>query len=200
MKKLVIATTNPGKVREFRRILSPLGVEVCSAAEAGIDAEVEETGTTFAENARLKAEAVMRLSGLPAIADDSGLCVDALGGAPGVYSARWADGDMARIEKLLYELRGVPKERRGAHFTSAICCMLPDGGELAAEGHCEGFIGFAPRGENGFGYDPVFYTGESSFSELTAGEKDAISHRGKALRSFYEQFKNICEVNDIADK
>lgn len=191
--KLIIATQNSGKVREFKRILEPLGVTVLSAGEAGIHTDVEETGKTFAENARIKARAVMELSGLPAIADDSGLCVDALGGAPGVYSARYAGEDATdddRIAKLLSELQDVPEGRRDAHFVSAICCAFPDGSELCAEGICNGVIGHEKRGENGFGYDPVFYTEQGSFSELTAEQKDAISHRGRALRDFYKQFKS----------
>ena len=186
--RLVIATHNKGKVREFTRILEPLGVQVCAADELGFHDDVEETGTTFEENARIKAVAVMQACGLPAVADDSGLCVDALDGAPGVYSARYAGPDATdaqRVEKLLLELTDVPEEKRGAHFVSAICCVFPDGRELCARGECHGKIGYEARGENGFGYDPIFYVGQRSFSELNAEEKDAISHRGNALRTFY---------------
>lgn len=191
--KLVIATHNQGKVREFKRILGPLGVEVCSAEELGFHDDVDETGETFEENARIKALAVMKACGLPAVADDSGLCVDALCGAPGVHSARYAGPgatDEQLVEKLLAALSGVPQEKRGAHFVSAICCAFPDGTELSARGECHGSIGYEARGENGFGYDPIFTVGEQSFSQLPAQEKDAISHRGKALRAFYKAFLN----------
>lgn len=183
----LIATNNPGKVREFCRILKPLGFTVYSLKDLELRAEVEETGSTFRENALLKASALMRLSKLPAIADDSGLCVDALDGAPGVYSARYGGeglSDGARTDLLLAGMRHVPREKRTARFISAICCVFPDGTKLEAEGACEGYIGYEKRGVNGFGYDPVFMVGERSFAELSDSEKDRISHRGKALRSF----------------
>lgn len=184
--KFVIATHNKKKLEEMQRILSPLGVEVLTAAELGKElSDVEETGKTFLENAELKAESGCRESGLPCIADDSGLVVDYLGGEPGVYSARYAGGhgnDEANIKKLLKNLEGVPKEKRTAHFACAVCVCFPDGRRLFVNGKCEGFIGFEKHGENGFGYDPVFMVGEKSFAELTAGEKDSLSHRGNALR------------------
>ena len=188
--KLVLASKNKKKLVEMNEILSHLGTEVCSEAEAGVDVEVEETGITFEENSLLKARAVMEASGLPAIADDSGLCVDALNGAPGVYSARYGGeglDDRGRTMLLLQNMRG--QTTRAAHFACAICCVFPSGDTLTAEGRCEGAIAFAPMGEGGFGYDPVFLVPEKAktFSQLTAEEKNAISHRGKALRAFSEK-------------
>ena len=185
--KFILATHNPGKLREMSDILSHLGVEVVSPADMGITVEVEETGTTFAENAMLKAKAICAASGLPAIADDSGLCVDALNGGPGVYSARsGGEGldDRGRYMLLLNSLRG--QTTRAAHFACAIACAFPDGKTLTAEGRCDGAIAFAPLGEGGFGYDPVFLVPEKgkTFGQLTAEEKSAISHRGRALRDF----------------
>lgn len=181
--KFVIATHNKHKLQELRRILTPLGIEAITADLS----EVEETGTTFAENACLKAKAACEETGLPAVADDSGLEVDALDGRPGVYSARYAgEGatDAQRIEKLLGELAEVPAEKRTARFVSSICCVFPNGDILRAEGECPGSIAFAPAGEDGFGYDPVFLCGEKTFAQMTAAEKDAVSHRGKALEKF----------------
>lgn len=185
--KFVLATHNPGKLREMSDILSHLGVEVVSPADLGLTVEVEETGTTFAENAMLKAKAICAASGLPAIADDSGLCVDALNGGPGVYSARYGGeglDDRGRYTLLLNSMRG--QTTRSAHFACAIACAFPDGKTLTAEGRCDGAIAFAPLGEGGFGYDPVFLVPEKgkTFGQLTAEEKSAISHRGKALRDF----------------
>lgn len=181
--KFVIATHNKHKLQELQRILTPLGIEAVTADLS----EVEETGTTFAENACLKAKAACKETGLPAVADDSGLEVDALDGRPGVYSARYAgEGatDAQRIEKLLGELSEVPAEKRGARFVSAICCVFPNGDILRAEGECPGSIAFVPAGEDGFGYDPIFLCGEKTFAQMTATEKDAVSHRGKALEKF----------------
>lgn len=181
--KFVIATHNQHKLQELQRILAPLGVEAITADLS----EVEETGTTFAENAFLKAQSACRETGLPAVADDSGLEVEALDGRPGVYSARYAGEnatDAQRMEKLLGELEGVPAEKRGARFVSAVCCVFPDGERIQVEGECPGAIAFAPAGEDGFGYDPVFLCGEKTFAQMTAAEKDAVSHRGKALEKF----------------
>ena len=188
--KFVLATHNPGKLKEMADILSGLGVEVVSPADVGISVDVEETGTTFAENAMLKAKAICAASGLPAIADDSGLCVDALNGGPGVYSARYGGeelDDRGRYTLLLQNMRG--QTTRAAHFACAIACAFPGGGELTAEGRCDGAIAFAPMGTAGFGYDPVFLVPEKggTFGQLTAEEKGAISHRGKALRAFSEK-------------
>lgn len=186
----VIATHNAKKLKELKRILEPLGFDAVIREDLP---EVEETGTTFAENALLKAESACKVTGMPAIADDSGLVVDALGGAPGVYSARYAgEGatDRQRYEKLLDELREVPTEQRTARFVSAVCCVFPDGTILTAEGACEGIIAFGPKGEGGFGYDPIFLVGERSYAEMTAEEKDSISHRGRALAKLAQELEN----------
>ena len=188
--KFVLATHNPGKLREMSAILSQFGVEVVSPGDLGITVDVEETGTTFAENAMLKARAICEAAGLPAIADDSGLCVDALNGGPGVYSARYGGeglDDRGRYMLLLNNLRG--QTTRAAHFACAIACAFPGGGELTAEGRCDGNIAFAPMGEGGFGYDPVFFVPElkKTFGQLTAEEKSVISHRGRALADFVEK-------------
>ena len=185
--KFVLATHNPGKIQEMQAILSQLGVEVVSPAELGVDVDVEETGETFAENAMLKAKAICAAAGLPAIADDSGLCVDALNGGPGVYSARYGGeglDDAGRTALLLQNMRG--QTTRAAHFACAIACVFPDGKTLTAEGRCDGAVAFAPMGTGGFGYDPVFLVPEKgkTFSQLTEAEKNEISHRGKALRDF----------------
>ena len=184
--KFIIATHNMKKQAEMQRILSPLGVEVLTAEMAGVTlTDVEETGATFEENAVLKAENGCRESGLPCIADDSGLSVDFLGGEPGVYSARYCGkhgDDEANIQKLLKKLEGVPEEKRAARFVSVVCVCFPDGRKLTVDGKCEGKIGFEKHGDNGFGYDPVFMVGQKSFAELSAEAKDKISHRGNALR------------------
>ena len=190
--KLVLASKNEKKLVEMNDILSHLGIEVCSEAEAGVDLEVEETGTTFEENSLLKARAVMEASGLPAIADDSGLCVDCLNGAPGVYSARYGGeglSDEARYRILLENMRG--QMTRAAKFVSVITCCFPNGGVLTARGECPGSIAYAPMGEGGFGYDPVFFLPElkKTFAQLSAEEKNAISHRGKALEAFKEKLE-----------
>lgn len=187
----VIASNNTKKAAELHRILSPLGISAKMPSELGISLDdVEETGETFRDNALIKAEAAMKKSGYPAIADDSGLCVDALGGRPGVYSARYADTDEARIGRLLEELSASGSSDRSAHFSCVICCVFPDGRRIFAEGICQGEIGFAPRGNNGFGYDPVFFVeGNKTFAELTDSQKDAMSHRGQALREIGELLK-----------
>lgn len=186
----LIATHNMKKRDELQRILSPLGVHVLTADEAGVDlTDVEETGTTFEENALLKARSGCKEGKMPCIADDSGLCVDALDGAPGVYSARFAGehgNDDKNNEKLLSLLSDVPPEKRTARFVSTVACVFPDGRELVVRGECEGKIGYEKRGENGFGYDPLLYVGERTFAEFTPEEKDAVSHRGNALRALTE--------------
>ena len=185
--KMVLASKNPKKMKEMNEILSGMGVEVCLQSDVGIDIDVEETGTTFEENSLLKARAVMEASGLPAIADDSGLCVDALNGAPGVYSARYGgDGldDMGRYRLLLANMpRGAA---RTAKFVSVITCCFPGGEVLTARGECPGTIAFAPMGEGGFGYDPVFFLPKlkKTFAQLAPEEKNAVSHRGRALEAF----------------
>ena len=189
-EKFVLATHNPGKLAEMKAILSGLGVEVVSPAEAGVSVDVEETGATFAENAMLKAKAVCAAAGLPAIADDSGLCVNALNGGPGVYSARYGGeglDDRGRCMLLLNNMRGQPT--RAAHFACAVACAFPNGDTLTAEGRCDGAIAFAPLGEGGFGYDPVFLVpGKGkTFGQLGPEEKSRIPHRGKALAAFAEK-------------
>lgn len=191
--KVVAATNNSGKLREMREILSPLGFEIISMHDADIYAEVEETGDTFAENSLIKARAVSLLCDYPVIADDSGLCVDALNGRPGVYSARYAGenaSDAQRLDKLLDELEGV--ENRKARFVSAVAFVGVDGKELTATGTVEGSILYKPVGENGFGYDPVFYCDEiqKSFAEAGEDEKNKCSHRGRALRRLFELLKD----------
>ena len=190
--RFVLATHNPGKLREMGEILKDFGIEVVSPKDLGITVDVEETGSTFAENAMLKAKAICKAANLPAIADDSGLCVDALSGAPGVYSARYGGeglDDRGRYMLLLSSLRGAPT--RAAHFACAVACAFPNGDTLTAEGRCDGSIAYAPLGEGGFGYDPVFLlpgTGKT-FGQLTQEEKSAVSHRGRALREFSEKLE-----------
>ena len=190
--KMVLASKNPKKLEEMAVILSQLGIEVVLESDVGVDVEVEETGTTFEENAALKAFAVMEAAGLPAIADDSGLCVDALGGGPGVYSARYGGEGLTDADRYRLVLEGLQGQLdRGAKFVSAICCAFPGGDRVEARGECPGVIGYAPLGENGFGYDPIFFLPEKkkTFAQLTGEEKNAISHRGKALEKFKEELE-----------
>lgn len=192
MTEFVIATHNHNKVKEFERILAPLHIGVVTRDLE----EVEETGTTFAENAFLKAESACRQTGLPAVADDSGLMVDALNGEPGVYSARYAGegaSDLDRIHKLLENLKDVPEQKRTAKFVSAVCCVFPSGERIDVQGECPGFIAFAPRGDGGFGYDPVFLINGRTFGELSADEKDSVSHRGRALAAFVDRLQTLKE-------
>ena len=190
MTKLLIATNNPGKVREYEELLGDLsGVEITFPAREGLSLEVVESGQTFEENARLKAGAFCAVSGLPTLADDSGLEVDALDGAPGVRSARYAGpgaSDIDRYRKLLAVLAGVPPDRRSARFRCVVALALPDGQVHTAEGACEGEIGFAPRGEFGFGYDPVFIVAGQegrTMAELEPEVKNCISHRARAVEA-----------------
>lgn len=185
--KFIIATNNKKKLVEMERILKPLGIEAVSAKDAGVVLdEVDETGTTFGENAFLKANAAYIKTGMPAVADDSGICVDALGGRPGIFSARYSPEDCVtdedRTAKILEELQGVPDDKRGAHYTCAICCILPDGSKIEIEETCEGKIGYEFIGDGGFGYDPIFYFGDKTFAQISGEDKDKVSHRGKALR------------------
>ncbi len=183
--QLVAATGNKNKLREFREIFPEH--EIFSAAEAGFSGEVEETGETFAENALLKARAVCKATGRAALADDSGLCVEALHGAPGVYSARYSGGGDAQNRKLLLKnLEG--KEDRRAHFVCCIALVFPDGRELTAEGRTEGQILHEERGANGFGYDSLFLSNDLgvTFAEASEEEKNAVSHRGRALKKLRE--------------
>ncbi|KUP34547.1 non-canonical purine NTP pyrophosphatase [Bacillus halotolerans] len=187
MKEAIIATHNPGKVKEFKEILEPKGYEVKSLAEIGFTDEIEETGHTFEENAILKAEAVAKAVNKMVIADDSGLSVDNLGGRPGVYSARYAGeqkDDQANIDKVLSELRGIEKEQRTARFRCALAVSIPGEETKTVEGHIEGYIAEEPRGEYGFGYDPIFIVKDKdkTMAELTSDEKNKISHRADALK------------------
>ena len=186
--KLILATKNRHKVEEFQRILSPLGWQLLPQDAVCPELEIEETGATFAENARLKALGIYRATGLPAIADDSGLWVDALGGAPGVYSARYAGeqhDSAANNAKLLQAMQNIPQEQRTARFVCSICVVFSPQDIVTCEGCCEGTIAYRLHGENGFGYDPLFMVGEKSFAELSGSQKDAISHRGRALQALY---------------
>lgn len=190
--KIIAATKNKNKLREFGEILK--GFEIISQTEAGIDIDVDETGTTFEENSMLKAKAIFEMTGIPAIADDSGLCVDALGGEPGVYSARYGGegyDDEGRVQLLLKNMKDIPDEKRTARFVCAIT-LVSAKGIITARGECEGKIAYEPKGENGFGYDPVFYVEQfgKTTAEISPEEKNSISHRGKALLLFAEKLKN----------
>ena len=191
--KLIIASNNKGKIREYKQILEPMGFEVMSQSEAGIDLEAEETGTTFKENAAIKARAIFDMTSCAVLADDSGLAVDALGGEPGVYSARY--GGLATSEErsqlVLEKLKDVPEDKRSAHFICCIHLVLSDGRELTVEGRCSGKIGYEPVGENGFGYDPIFMYGGQSFAEISAEEKNKLSHRADALDKLIKKLKEI---------
>ena len=198
MKKLILASNNAKKLKELKAILSDMDVEILSQREAGCNFEVEETGTTFAENAYLKAKAVFDTTGESTVADDSGLMVDALNGEPGVYSARYAPGghDASDKEKYMYllsKLEGVTDRR--AKFVSSICCLLPDGTEIRTEGECRGQILTEPHGEGGFGYDPLFLYEplNKTFAEVTEEEKNQISHRARACEKMLEIMKGLHE-------
>ncbi len=193
--KFVVATNNEHKLQEIQRILLPLGIEALSQKQAGASVEVEETGSTFEENAFLKAQAVAKATGLPAVADDSGLAVTALGGRPGIYSARYAGegaSDADRIRKLLKELEACDTQDRSAKFVSAVCCYFSEDDWFCVRGECPGVIAHAPMGEGGFGYDPVFFLPEEgkTFGQLTPQEKDGYSHRGRALRAMQEKLRD----------
>lgn len=190
--KVVLASHNQKKMVEMKAILSQMGVEVLSQAEVGVDLEPEETGTTFEENARIKAQAVMQATGLPAIADDSGFMVDALGGDPGVYSARYGGpglDDTGRWQLLLKNMAG--ESNRACKFVSVICCAFPDGGEVMARGECPGILAQGPSGDGGFGYDPIFYLPQlgKTMAQLTPAEKNQISHRARALAGFQKEWE-----------
>ena len=200
--KMVLASKNAHKLVEMRDILSQLGVEVILESEAGVDVDVEETGTTFEENAFLKAHAVCEASGLPAIADDSGLCVDAMNGGPGVYSARFGgEGltDPERYRLLLDMMRGQLDRR--CRFVSCICCCFPGGDTLTARGECEGTLAYAPKGPDGFGYDPVFFVPgmKKTFAEMSPEEKNAVSHRGAALRQFRQKLEEYLSAGGAVE-
>jgi XTP/dITP diphosphohydrolase len=198
MTRLLIATGNAGKQREYRRLLADLPLELVSPDEIGLDLVVEETGGTFEANAILKASTYAEASGLAALADDSGLEVDALDGFPGVRSSRWVGGDDdARIMSLLRRLADVDAERRTARFRAVAALVTPDGSLLTAHGTVEGRIASAPRGEHGFGYDPVFlvedggHEGDLTIAELPPDEKDRLSHRGRAVSGLMEHLRAL---------
>ncbi len=199
--KLLIATHNPGKVREYRELLAGLPLELTCPAQEGLDIEVAETGDSFAENARLKAVAYARTSGLLTLADDSGLEVDGLGGEPGIHSARYAGtgaSDEERYQLLLEKLREVPWEERTARFRCVIAVATPEGQIHTAKGTCEGLIAFAPKGEHGFGYDPVFYFQEHgmTMAELPPETKNKVSHRARAAQRAKEILEDWLESGD----
>ena len=188
MKKIVFATGNKDKMREIREIMADCEVEIFSMKEAGIDVDIVENGTTFEENALIKAKAIAEHTDAIVLADDSGLEIDALNKEPGIYSARYMGEDTSYTVKnrnLIERLEGVPKEQRTARFVCAIAAVLPGGKELVTRQTMEGYIGYEPEGENGFGYDPIFFLEEygCSSAALSREQKDAISHRGKALRA-----------------
>lgn len=188
--KLVLASNNAHKLDEMRAILAELGMDVVSQGEMGLHVDPDENGVTFEENSYIKAKAVMDACGLPTIADDSGLMVDALNGEPGVYSARYGGErnrtDRDRLNYLLEKMEQVPEGQRGAKFVSVITMLTPEGKQIVARGECPGTILRAPAGENGFGYDPVFYVPEAgcTFAQLSAEDKNHISHRARALAAF----------------
>ena len=197
--KVVLASKNQHKLVEISKITEKFGFELVLQSELGVDIDVEENGTTFEENSRIKAVAIMEATGLPAIADDSGLVVEALDGAPGVYSARYGGeglDDTGRWQLLLKNMEG--KENRACKFVSVICCAFPDGTQLMARGEVHGVVAQGPSGEGGFGYDPIFWLPEQgkSMAELTAEEKNKISHRGNALRVFKKELEKKLNGTD----
>ena len=195
--KVIMSSKNPHKLTELSAILSQHGFEIALESEYGLDIDVDETGTTFEENSLLKAEAVMKASGLPVLADDSGLMVDALNGAPGVYSARYGhkSSDGERTAFLLENMKDVPDDKRTAKFVCVITCLWPDGRKIVARGECPGVITREVHGENGFGYDPVFYLPElgMTYAELPSEQKNAISHRARALQDFCRKYQQMQE-------
>ena len=201
--KFVLASKNPHKMIEFQQILAPLGIEVILESQLGIDVDVEETGTTFEENSFLKAEAVMKATGLPAMADDSGIAVDALNGEPGIYSARYGGDpnldDWGRLLLLLKNMEDVPDGKRQGKFVSAITLVYPDGRTIQVRGEVAGEITREARGPGGFGYDPIFYYPPMgrTFGEVSAEEKNSVSHRANALKLLYEKLR---EEREYADK
>ena len=191
MKRMIFATGNENKMVEIREILGDLPLEIISMKQAGIRADIEENGTSFEENALIKAREVCRLAGEMVLADDSGLEIDYLNGEPGIYSARYMGENTSyrvKNKNLMERLEGVPNEKRTARFVCAIAAVFPDGKELVVRGTVEGIIGYEERGENGFGYDPIFYLPERGLTtaELPPEEKNSISHRGNALRKMKE--------------
>ena len=198
MDKIIFATGNEGKMKEVRMILEDLGLPVLSLKDAGITADVEENGTTFEENAQIKAKTICNLTGEIVLADDSGLEIDYLNKEPGIYSARYMGEDTSyhiKNANLIERLEGVPDEKRSARFVCAIAAVLPDGRELSTRGTIEGRIGYEEKGLNGFGFDPIFYVPEIGkyTAELSDEDKNRISHRGKALRAMREELEKELE-------
>jgi XTP/dITP diphosphohydrolase len=196
VNKLVVATKNKGKLKEIKELLKNLTLDVVSMEEVGITDEIDETGATFRENAYIKAMYIYNKTKSYVLADDSGLEVDYLDGLPGVLSARFAGEnatDEDRYNKLLGLLKNVPADGRSARFRCSIACITPDGSHFFTDGTCEGMIGFEARGNNGFGYDPIFYINDNNqtIAQLNSEQKNQISHRGKALQSFKNEFKKI---------
>ncbi len=199
MKTVLIATKNKGKAKEFEALFSPKGIKVITLLDIENAIDVEETGSTFEENALLKANAISELLNMPVLSDDSGLIIDALNGRPGIFSARYAGpekDDRANYEKILEELKGVPAEKRTARFYCAIALVGPNMDPITVSGTCEGTIAEAPDGVNGFGYDPVFFVPEkqTTMANLKAEEKNKISHRANALRELEKV------INEKADE
>ena len=200
MNRIIFATSNAGKMVEVREILAGVDAEVLSMKEAGIKADIVEDGSTFEENALIKARAIHAQCGCLVLADDSGLEIDYLNGEPGVYSARYGhkNSDAERIDYLLANLKDVPAGSRAAKFVCVITCLWPDGRKIVARGECPGEILFAPQGTGGFGYDPVFFLPElgKTYAELTPAEKNAISHRARALQAFCRIYQEELEHDD----
>ena len=196
MKRLVFATGNEGKMKEIRVILGDLDYEILSMKEAGITADIVEDGKTFEENAEIKAKAISKLANCLVLADDSGLEVDYMDKQPGIYSARWLGEDTSydvKNNKIIENLKGVPDEERTARFVCAVAAAFPDGRVITKRGTIEGIIGYEQRGENGFGYDPIFFLPEygKTTAELSLEEKNKISHRGRALEQIKEELKKM---------
>lgn len=200
VKRILFATGNQGKMKEVREILADLGVEVISMREAGVSAEIVEDGETFEENAVIKARTIMELTGEVTLADDSGLEIDALGGEPGVYSARYMGADTSyhiKNNDLIRRLSQVPRQQRTARFVCSIAAAFPDGEIITTDGVIEGLIGYEEAGENGFGYDPIFVVPQlgCTTAQLSDEQKNEISHRGKALRKMKEELRKRMELS-----
>lgn len=200
VKRILFATSNQGKMKEVREILADLGVEVISMREAGVSAEIVEDGETFEENAVIKARTIMELTGEVTLADDSGLEIDALGGEPGVYSARYMGEDTSyhiKNNDLIRRLSQVPRQQRTARFVCSIAAAFPDGEIITTDGVIEGLIGYEEAGENGFGYDPIFVVPQlgCTTAQLSDEQKNEISHRGKALRKMKEELRKRMELS-----
>ena len=196
MEKLIFATGNEGKMKEIRMILGDLDYEILSMKEAGITADIVEDGKTFEENAEIKAKAISKLANCLVLADDSGLEVDYMDKQPGIYSARWMGEDTSydiKNKKIIENLEGVPEEKRTARFVCAVAAAFPDGRVITKRGTIEGIIGYEQRGENGFGYDPIFFLPEYGMTtaELPVEEKNKISHRGRALEQIKQELKKM---------